>query len=164
MHKKKAVSLLLHKVSSYPSDKNVFLAVEISSLWMQLVDLIIALTLLWNKLYLMFTSEFSAVKYMFCQAVCVCRAIYQLKRAAVHCRKKSCKWTALFCMLGVIFIQPYTLAAFCYPKANGTVGDTKVGFAGLLALYHWKLNGKFVVQRPAKRWITADKFSRAVLT
>lgn len=71
-------------------------------------------------------------------------AIYQLKHAAVLCRKKSCKWTAPFCMLGVTFIQPYTLAAFCYPKeANGTVGDTKVGFAGLLALVllevKWKI-------------------------
>lgn len=44
--------------------------------------------------------------------------------------------------------------------------DTEVGFAGLLAwvLYCWKLNGKFVVQRPFKRWITADKCIQAVLT
>lgn len=65
------------------------------------------------------------------------------------------------------FYPAYTFAASCYLKeASGTVGDTKVGFAGLLAwvLYCWKLNGKFVVQRPVKRWITADKGSQTVLT
>lgn len=79
--------------------------------------------------------------------------------------RKSCKWTVL--CVRCYFYPVYSLAAFCYLiEANGAGGATEVGFAGLLAwiLYLWQLNGKSVVQRPVKRWITADECSQTVLT
>lgn len=62
------------------------------------------------------------------------------------------------------FLLVYHLAASHYLKErNGTVGG-KGGACRLARLDPWKFNGNCMVQRPVKRWITADKQSQAVLT
>lgn len=113
----------------------------------------------------MFTAEFFAVKYTFSQAACILG--YLLVKACSCALSKKLRADSPVLYIRCYFYPAYTLESFCYLKeANGTVGDTQVGFAGLLAwvLYRWKLNGKFVVQRPVKRWIAADKCSQTVLT
>lgn len=87
-----------------------------------------------------------------------------VKACSCALQKKQQENGHVLCALRQWFLSSVTILQLsaAWKKQMGG-GGTEVMFAGWV-LYRWKSNGKFVVQRPVKRWIAAAKHSQTVLT